>query len=146
MIMLTDDSVILSNASNMRREGRRIGLQAGLRCYRTSALPEEKCELPFDFYEHSKKKNHSHSVSSWAKAWEATGALAVQTCTRGFDTPKPSTICGCPWKNWNPYLCRRETISLDHRDPEVYTQPSTPDKVPDCCREHSWRPLETAMY
>lgn len=110
-----------SNASTM--EGRAQDcLEAGLRCYRIGPTGGNG-DLPFDFYEHSKKT--IALCEQLDKAVGGNGNWAVDLHTR-FDTPEAIKICDA-LEELEPYFV--EDI-IRSENPEVYRTIRNMTKIP----------------
>lgn len=110
-----------STASTM--EGRALDcLEAGLRCYRIGPTGGNG-DLPFDFYEHSKKT--IALCEQLDKAVGGNGNWAVDLHTR-FDTPEAIKICDA-LEELEPYFV--EDI-IRSENPEVYRIIRNQTKVP----------------
>ncbi|MEX2511993.1 MAG: mandelate racemase/muconate lactonizing enzyme family protein [Cyclobacteriaceae bacterium] len=110
-----------SNASTM--EGRAQDcLEAGLRCYRIGPTGGNG-DLPFDFYEHSKKT--IAMCEQLDKAVGGNGNWAVDLHTR-FDTPEAIKICDA-LEELEPYFV--EDI-IRSENPEIYRTIRNMTKVP----------------
>jgi L-alanine-DL-glutamate epimerase-like enolase superfamily enzyme len=111
------------NSTANTMEGRaRDCLEAGLRCYRIGPTGGNG-DLPFDFYEHSKKT--IAMCQSLDKAVGGNGNWAVDLHTR-FDTPEAIKICDA-LEELEPYFV--EDI-IRSENPEVYRTIRNMTKVP----------------